>query len=309
MKQRFKSIGLAHLCSWFGITRQAYYQSKRHVYQQALETELVVSEVKNIRTQHKRLGGRKLFYKLKSFLQSHGIKIGRDAFFDLMRDHHLLVKQRKSYHVTTNSNHWMRKYPNLIREQEPMGPNHIWVSDITYWKTKGGHYYISLITDAFSRKIVGYHVAENMEAIQSVAALKMAVKPLKIGHTGLIHHSDRGSQYCSSQYVLVLKKHNIQISMTENSDPLENAIAERINGIIKGEYLFDYQITSLTHAKEVLKAVVKLYNEERPHNSLNNYTPANIHENHLEKQIKRLWKNYYRNEINWEKENVNSFQD
>lgn len=309
MKQRFKSIGLAQLCSWFGITRQAYYQSKRHVYQQALETELVVSEVKNIRTQHKRLGGRKLFYKLKSFLQSHGIKIGRDAFFDLMRDHHLLVKQRKSYHVTTNSNHWMRKYPNLIREQEPMGPNHIWVSDITYWKTKGGHYYISLITDAFSRKIVGYHVAENMEAIQSVAALKMAVKPLKIGHTGLIHHSDRGSQYCSSQYVLVLKKHNIQISMTENSDPLENAIAERINGIIKGEYLFDYQITSLTHAKEVLKAVVKLYNEERPHNSLNNYTPANIHENHLEKQIKRLWKNYYRNEINWEKKNVNSFQD
>ena len=309
MKQRFKSIGLAQLCSWFGITRQAYYQSKRHVYQQALETELVVSEVKNIRTQHKRLGGRKLFYKLESFLQSHGIKIGRDAFFDLMRDHHLLVKQRKSYHVTTNSNHWMRKYPNLIREQEPMGPNHIWVSDITYWKTKGGHYYISLITDAFSRKIVGYHVAENMEAIQSVAALKMAVKPLKIGHTGLIHHSDRGSQYCSSQYVLVLKKHNIQISMTENSDPLENAIAERINGIIKGEYLFDYQITSLTHAKEVLKAVVKLYNEERPHNSLNNYTPANIHENHLEKQIKRLWKNYYRNEINWEKKNVNSFQD
>lgn len=242
-------------------------------------------------------------------MQSHGIKIGRDAFFDLMRDHHLLVKQRKSYHVTTNSNHWMRKYPNLIREQEPMGPNHIWVSDITYWKTKGGHYYISLITDAFSRKIVGHHVAENMEAIQSVAALKMAVTPLKIGHTGLIHHSDRGSQYCSSQYVSVLKKHNIQISMTENSDPLENAIAERINGIIKGEYLFDYQITSLTHAKEVLKAVVKLYNEERPHNSLNNYTPATIHDNHLEKQIKRLWKNYYRNEINWEKKNVNSFQD
>lgn len=274
-----------------------------------METELVVSEIKNIRTHHKRLGGRKLFYKLESFLQSHGIKIGRDAFFDLMRDHHLLIKQRKSYHVTTNSNHWMRKYPNLIREQEPMGPNHIWVSDLTYWKTKGGHYYISLITDAFSRKIVGYHVAENMEAIQSVAALKMAVKPLKIGHTGLIHHSDRGSQYCSSQYVSVLNKHNIQISMTENSDPLENAIAERINGIIKGEYLFDYRINSLLHAKEVLKAVVKLYNEERPHNSLNNYTPATIHENHLETQIKRLWKNYYRNEINWEKKNVNSFQD
>jgi putative transposase len=113
----------------------------------------------------------------------------------------LLIKQRKRYHVTTNSNHWMKKYPNLIREIEPLGPNHVWVSDITYWKTKGGHYYISFITDAYSRKIVGYHVADTMEAVESVAALKMAIKTLKPGAEGLIHHSDRGSQYCSSAYV------------------------------------------------------------------------------------------------------------
>ncbi len=311
MKHRFKRLGLADLCSWFGITRQAYYQSKQQQHQQSLMTELVLSEVKNIRAHHKRLGGRKLFHTLDPFLKSHGIKIGRDAFFDLMRDHCLLVKQRRRYHITTNSKHWMRKYPNLIREEMPMGPNHIWVSDLTYWKTKGGHYYISFITDAFSRKIVGYHVASNMEAIESVKALNMAMKSLKPGHTGLIHHSDRGSQYCSSRYVTALRKQNIKISMTENGDPLENAIAERVNGIIKGEYLYDYRIKSLTHAREVLKVVVNLYNEERPHNSLNNYTPATIHANHLEKQIHRLWKNYYRkeNELSGEKENVNLYQD
>jgi transposase InsO family protein len=187
----------------------------------------------------------------------------------------------------------MKKYPNLIKDIEPLGPNHIWVSDLTYWKTKGGHYYISFITDAFSRKIVGYQVAENMEAIESVAALKMAMKSLKSGHTGLIHHSDRGSQYCSSQYVSVLQKQNIKISMTENGDPLENAIAERINGIIKGEYLFDYPIKTLLNAKEVLKSVVKLYNEDRPHSSIGNAVPSKVHSNDTDIEIKRLWKNYY----------------
>jgi transposase InsO family protein len=296
MKQRFKSIGLADLCSWFGITRQAYYQRKRHGYEQALVAEMVISEIKSIRTQHSRLGGRKLFHKMESFFESHQIKMGRDAFFDLMREHQLLIQPRKRYHITTNSKHWMRKYPNLIRNQEPIGPNHIWVCDLTYWKTASGHYYISFITDAFSRKIVGYHVADNMEAIESVAALKMAKKTLKSGHTGLIHHSDRGSQYCSATYVRELQKQNIQVSMTENGDPLENAIAERINGIIKGEYLNGFKINNLSHAQEVLKAVVKLYNEERPHSSISLYTPAMVHENPLEKQIQRLWKNYYRKE-------------
>jgi transposase InsO family protein len=307
MKHRFKGLGLANLCSWFGITRQAYYQGKKHVYQQALASDLILSEIRSFRCNHNRLGGRKLLHKLVPFMKSHQIKMGRDAFFNLMRDNHLLVKQRKRYHVTTNSNHWMRKYPNLIRELEPMGPNHIWVSDLTYWRTKGGHFYISFITDAYSRKIVGFHVADNMEAIESVYALKMAIKSLPSGHTGLIHHSDRGSQYCSAKYVSVLRKQNIQISMTENGDPLENAIAERINGVIKGEYLNEYNIKSLSQAKEVLKAVVKLYNEERPHSSLNNHTPEAIHTDPIEKEIKRLWKNYYRNAnmLNQEEESVN----
>ena len=293
MKDSFKGISLANLCAWFGLTRQAYYQSKNRVEKDLIEQEILLDKIGDIRKDHKRLGGRKLFFKLETFMDEHNIKMGRDAFFDLLRDNKLLVKQRKSHHVTTNSNHWMKKYPHLIKDIEPIGPNHVWVSDITYWKTKGGHYYISFITDAYSRKIVGYHVADTMEAIESATALKMAIKTLKISAKGLIHHSDRGSQYCSSIYVNILKKEGIKISMTENGDPLENAIAERINGIIKGEYLFDYLIKTLLNAKEVLKSVVKLYNEDRPHSSIGNAVPSKVHNNDTDIEIKRLWKNYY----------------
>lgn len=293
MKDSFKVISLANLCSWFGLTRQAYYQSKNRVEKDLIEQEILLDKIGDIRKDHKRLGGRKLFFKLETFMHEHNIKMGRDAFFDLLRDNKLLIKQRKRHHVTTNSNHWMKKYPNLIKDIEPLGPNHVWVSDITYWKTKGGHYYISFITDAYSRKIVGYHVADTMEAIESATALKMAIKTLKISAEGLIHHSDRGSQYCSSMYVNMLKKEGIKISMTENGDPLENAIAERINGIIKGEYLFDYLIKTLLNAKEVLKSVVKLYNEDRPHSSIGNAVPSQVHNNDTDIEIKRLWKNYY----------------
>lgn len=294
MKDSFKVISLANLCSWFGLTRQAYYQSKNRVEKDLIEQEILLDKIGDIRKDHKRLGGRKLFFKLETFMHEHNIKMGRDAFFDLLRDNKLLIKQRKRHHVTTNSNHWMKKYPNLIKDIEPLGPNHVWVSDITYWKTKGGHYYISFITDAYSRKIVGYHVADTMEAIESATALKMAIKTLKISAEGLIHHSDRGSQYCSSMYVNMLKKEGIKISMTENGDPLENAIAERMNGIIKGEYLFDYLIKTLLNAKEVLKSVVKLYNEDRPHSSIGNAMPSQVHNNDTDIEIKRLWKNYYK---------------
>ena len=293
MKDSFKGISLANLCAWFGLTRQSYYQSKNRVEKVFIVKEILRYKIGDIRKDHKRLGGRKLFFKLETFMDEHNIKMGRDAFFDLLRDNKLLIKQRKRHHVTTNSNHWMKKYPHLIKDIEPIGPNHVWVSDITYWKTKGGHYYISFITDAYSRKIVGYHVADTMEAIESATALKMAIKTLKISAKGLIHHSDRGSQYCSSMYVNILKKEGIKISMTENGDPLENAIAERINGIIKGEYLFDYLIKTLLNAKEVLKSVVKLYNEDRPHSSIGNAVPSKVHSNDTDIEIKRLWKNYY----------------
>jgi transposase InsO family protein len=293
MRENFKGISLANLCLWFGVTRQAYYQSRNRVLTDLIEQEILLARIFDIRENHKRIGGRKLFFKLENFIKEHNIKMGRDAFFDFLREHNLLIKNRKRYHVTTNSNHWMKKYPNLIKDLIPLGPNHIWVSDITYWKTAGGNYYISFITDAYSRKIVGFQVADTMEAIESLTALKMAIKTWKMSPYGLVHHSDRGAQYCSSAYVKILKKNNIAISMTEKGDPLENAIAERINGIIKGEYLFDYEINSLSKAKEVLKSVVKLYNEDRPHSSISYATPSMVHNNDTDIEVKRLWKNYY----------------
>ena len=160
----------------------------------------------------------------------------------LLSSNHLLVRKRKRRIQTTQSLHWLRKYPNLIREFIPTGPNQLWVSDITFWKINGGHVYISFITDAYSHKIVGFHLAETLEAVESVQALKMALSGLFMGpggHFQLIHHSDRGVQYCSYEYVKLLQDCQVQTSMTENGDPLENAIAERLNGILKDEYLND----------------------------------------------------------------------
>ena len=248
-----------------------------------------------MRKNHKRMGARKLYEKLRPFMQEHQIKMGRDALFDLLSSNHLLVRKRKRRVQTTQSFHWLRKYPNLIREFTPTGPNQLWVSDITYWKIQVGHVYISFITDAFSHKIVGFHLAETLEAVESVQALKMALSGLFMepgGHFQLIHHSDRGVQYCSYEYVKLLQDNNIKISMTENGDPLENALAERVNGILKDEYLNDSQVKSVEEARKVLTRSVTLYNEDRPHMSIGNQYPALVHERMI--QTKRLWKNYYK---------------
>lgn len=236
------------------------------------------------------MGTRKLYVMLESYMPEHQIKMGRDALFDLLGAHNLLVRRRKRRIHTTHSFHWLRKYPNLIRGLVPHASNHLWVSDITYWKIKGKVLYISLITDAYSHKIVGYQVADTLAAIASVQALQMALKSLSERPVGLIHHSDRGIQYCSSDYVNLLKDHQIQISMTEHGDPLENAVAERVNGILKYEYLECYTVKDLLEAKKSLKMAISLYNEARPHMSINNLTPALLHLNN--QKTERLWKNY-----------------
>lgn len=296
MKNNFSHIGLAKLCGWFGITRQAYYQNNWEGISTTLEEDLIIKRVKEIRENHRRLGTRKLYEMLQPFLLEHQIKIGRDALFNMLSANHLLVRKRKRRVQTTNSCHWLRKYPNLIREFVPTAPNQLWVSDITYWKIKtGAHLYISFITDAYSHKIVGYQVAETMEAIESIHALQMALSALGAeSHLNLIHHSDRGIQYCSHAYVKELQKNNIRISMTENGDPLENAIAERINGIIKEEYLETYDIDNVKDAKCLLNAVVELYNNERPHMSIGNFTPNTIHHATTKIETIKVWKNYYR---------------
>lgn len=292
MKLRHPKIGLSRLCRLFGVTRQAYYQSLYREEFVEIEKELILKEVISIRKNHPRIGTRKLYVMLEQFMLQHQIKMGRDALFDLLSLHHLLIRKRRRKITTTQSNHWLKKYPNLIREFVPIAPNQLWVSDITYWRTKAGLFYISLITDVYSHKIVGYNLAETMEAVESLEALQMALSKNK-DVEDLIHHSDRGSQYCSFRYVNLLQDYNIQISMTENGDPLENAVAERINGILKQEYLECYDVENVLEAKTLLKQVVKLYNQQRPHMSIGNIVPEKVHDFSLKRgEIK--WKNYYR---------------
>jgi putative transposase len=295
MKSNFPHIGLARLCGWFGITRQAYYQNGWKGIDMSIAEDIILSEVSAIRKDHKRMGTRKLYEKLQPFMSEHQIKIGRDALFDLLSSNHMLVRKRKRRIKTTQSYHWLRKYSNLIHGFTPTAPNQLWVSDITYWKINGSYVYISFITDAFSHKVVGYHVAQSLEAVEIITALKMALSGFLIepeSHFKLIHHSDRGVQYCSHDYVKLLQDNHIQISMTENGDPLENAIAERLNGILKDEYLNDSPVKSIEEARIVLARAVYLYNEERPHMSVGNMYPGQVHEQSLKPE--KLWKNYYR---------------
>ena len=295
MKHKFQHIGLAKICGWFGVTRQAYYQHNWNGISTSIEEELIIQEVLRIRKNHRRMGCRKLYEMLQDFMLQHHIKMGRDALFTMLAAHHLLIRKRKRKVQTTHSLHWLRKYPNLIKNFMPTAINQLWVSDITYWKIKDKYMYISFITDAFSRKIVGYNVAPTLEAVESVSSLRMAFSALGAeSHSQLVHHSDRGVQYCSAQYVKLLQDYNVQISMTENGDPLENAIAERINGIIKEEYLNVYEVENIHQAKQLLKDVVDLYNNERPHMSIGNLTPNQIHQSNNQIIPEKLWKNYYR---------------
>jgi putative transposase len=293
MKDDYRWVSLTRLCRLLGISRQAWYQHYWWEEVVGIEDQLVIGEVRRIRQHHRRMGGRKLYELLETFMLEHHIKMGRDALFDLLSANGLLVRKRKRRIYTTNSFHWHRMYPNLIRTFTPIAPNQLWVGDITYWKISTGYVYISFITDAYSRKVVGYHVAKTLEAVETIKALEMALSSLDELPYHLIHHSDRGIQYCSSGYVKLLQDYGIQISMTENGDPLENAIAERLNGIIKHEYLEENRADNIEQARQLLQHSIRLYNEERPHTSIGYLTPENVHANKL--KTERLWKSYYPN--------------
>ncbi len=295
MRIQFLHIGIAKLCGWFGLTRQAYYKDGWKGINESIEEDLLLSEVTMIRKNHKRMGTRKLYDKIQPFMIEHQIKMGRDALNELLSSNHMLVRKRKRQVKTTQSHHWLRKYSNLIHGFTPTAPNQLWVSDITYWKINNNNVYISFITDAFSRKVVGHHVAKTLETVETIQALKMAFTDFSKASenlSSLIHHSDRGVQYCSSDYVNLLKDNHVRISMTENGDPLENAIAERLNGILKDEYLNDSNVKTIADAKIVLSQAVYLYNEDRPHMSIGNLYPSQVHEQCL--NTERLWKNYYK---------------
>lgn len=266
------------MCCQLGFSKQAYYKGRTNKNRKNYKMQLAKEQVLNIRREMPRLGTRKLHYMLKENFQINQLKIGRDKLFDLLRSEGLLITKRKKYTQTTNSKHWMKKYPNLIRNIELNRPEQIWVADITYVDTQDKNCYLHLITDAYSKQIMGYELSENLQAISTLKALKMALNNRKYHKESLIHHSDRGLQYCSAVYVGVLQSNNIQISMTENEDPYENAIAERMNGILKDEFGLGERLENTKQAKRQIKQSVKSYNKLRPHLSCQMLTPEQMHQ-------------------------------
>lgn len=245
-----------------------------------MQEALIVDLIKTVRSSLPNLGGLKLLYMLREKLSAHHIMIGRDNFFALLRKHDLLVRRRKRYAVTTNSNHPYKKWQNLIKDMPVKAAEQLWVSDITYLRTENGFIYLSLITDAWSRKIVGYHLSQHLKAQGCLIALEKAISCLSDpkDNRKLIHHSDRGIQYCCEPYVSLLQDHNILISMTQSGSPYDNAMAERVNGILKTELGLDQTFTGYSAAVAVVHQAVDAYNRLRPHMSLGYLTPDEVHQ-------------------------------
>jgi transposase InsO family protein len=272
-----------------GYTPQAYHKHMSKTLRLHLQEGLVLQQIGLIRKYQPCCGGRKLFIELLPFFEQHNIKMGRDAFFDLLRRNKLLVRKRKRNIYTTISKHHFRRYPNLAKDFTPLKAHELWVADITYIPTRNRHAYLFLITDAYSRKIVGFHLSDDMKVSSGIIALKKALAQ-KPPEAIAIHHSDRGIQYCSTEYTNLLQKHNCMISMTQNSDPYENAIAERVNGILKTELISNYYKDPVEASRHIARCVT-IYNYRRRHSSLNWQVPEEVHKQYgLQK---KTWRNYY----------------
>lgn len=268
---------ISTLCKKVGMTRQNYYKQRKLREEKTVDNKSIIDLVLRERQLQPRLGGRKVLYLIKKELQSKGISIGRDCFFKLLKGNDLLIKKKKSNPKTTNSRHCLPVFHNLIKDLEVTAPNEVWVSDITYLTTEEGFLYASLITDKFSRKIVGPHIGDTLESYGCTLALKKALWELTEGKHP-IHHSDRGSQYCCHDYVNTLMNNNLTISMTEENHCYENATAERVNGILKQEYNLDQTFRTKQQAIKAFYQAVYLYNNRRPHLSLGYKIPAIVHD-------------------------------
>ena len=237
---------------------------------------LVVQLVKRVRQQHPRLGGRKTLFLIKDDLREAGVSVGRDKFFDILERNDLLVAPLPKSPKTTNSDHSLEIFRNLVKEEGEEVPNKVWVSDITYIRTENEFMYLSLIMDRTSRKIVGFNCGDSLESEGCVKALDKALAELPDGNNP-IHHSDRGCQYCCHEYVARLKEHGLDISMTEENHCAENSHAERLNGILKQEYGLGMTFNNKSHAQKAVEQAVWLYNNRRPHNKLDMSCPAEVH--------------------------------
>jgi transposase InsO family protein len=281
---------LSRLCSLSGYSRQAYYKQRIEQENEPLQEELIIQQVLGYRKLQPRIGGKKLYHLLKPFFALHGIKLGRDKFLALLTLYGLQIERRRSKPRTTDSNHWMKKYDNLIKEWTPTQSNQLWVSDITYLQLEDKDAFLSLVTDAWSRKVVGFHVSESLKAEGCILALEMALAGYR-NTEGLIHHSDRGVQYCCRDYVDILKENKVKISMTQSGDPRDNAIAERVNGILKTELLAPVFV-DLEAARSGVEKAINIYNYLRPHSSISMLPPALVHGREL--KVKRLWRSSYK---------------
>lgn len=283
-------MSISAACRHIGISRQAYYKrlcSERAIYER---DTVVIGLVQTKRVHQPRIGTRKLHYLLRGLFAEKGIKLGRDGLFDVLRAARLLVPTKRAYHKTTDSHHRFRKHPNLLKDgpQKVIAtrPEEVWVADITYIPTMERFAYLSLVTDAYSRRIMGYHVHGSLQTEEVGRALKMALKGRKL-EAKLIHHSDRGIQYCSSFYQRIHEKHKITCSMTDGYDCYQNALAERVNGILKNEFLLQTP-KNLEEASQMIKESIHIYNHERPHLALQYKTPDAVHQASLTTYLNKM---------------------
>ena len=289
------------MCTVFGHSKQAYYKQLQQNSNTAVKEEVIVGLIKKKRQIWKRGSGRNLHQSLQPEFKTHDIKIGRDKFFDVLRNNYLLIKSKRSRTKTTCSYHHFNRYKNCIENAVPARANEIWVADITYlWlKPQDKFCYLSIVTDLYSRKIAGHCVHESLSVKGCIDALKQALRNRKDKNESLIHHSDRGVQYCCHAYVKLLQKQKIQISMTQTGDPLENAVAERIHKTIKEEFTNDRQINfcNIEDAKTEIRRFIEFYNQQRPHRSVQWLTPNEAHQ--CSGALRRVWKSYQRKALQW----------
>ena len=270
---------MATICAWYGISRQAHYQLKWHQHKQQQQAEEVLEMVREIRYRHKRMGGRKLYHELQPELLKRSIQLGRDRFFDLLREHDLLLRPKKRTYRTTWAGKW--RCENLLAEALISAPNQAWVCDLTYIATEGGFVYLALVTDLYSRRIMGYDLARSLCLEGATRAVQMAIVQAGQPLAGLIHHSDHGVQYTSGPYRNLLAQYHILSSMGEVGNCYDNAVAERVNGILKLEYGLDDTFVDFSQTHLAVEQAVWLYNHERPHLTLDFQKPYQVYVNYF----------------------------
>jgi putative transposase len=258
------------------MSRQNYYATRKRRFKQEVNKKFIVNLANTERRLQPRLGGRKLYFLLKKQFDKNGVAIGRDRFFNVLRENKMLVEKKKKKPRTTNSRHCLPVFHNLIQDMKITAPNQVWCSDLTYISTQEGFMYASLITDMHSRKIVGAYIGDSLESFGCITALEKALKDLPVDKKP-IHHSDRGTQYCCHEYINRLLDNGLKVSMTEINHCYENAMAERINGILKDEYELDHVFSLKKQAVKVFYEAVEIYNYKRPHLSLDYQFPGQVH--------------------------------